>query len=154
MPIERRENWSIYAIADGRLSRSGPRALRAFVRVAASPADRNPMDLYLDGGLSLAAPLRGRENDTVGIGLAIGRISPRLRQQARNHAVTDIPIHIPAYEAVVEVSWQARIGSRAYVQPNVQVILNPASAVLDNLSILTPLSSHAVVFGVRTFLRF
>lgn len=152
-PLQHRGNWSVYAIADGRLWRSGPLALRGFMRVAAGPADRNSLDLYLDGGLALAAPLRGRENDIVGIAFAIGRISPKLRSQAKDRLLLqDIDLRIPTAELVVEASWQFKLSSRGYLQPNVQFVLNPAGALLAGVPDPT-VPSHAVVVGLRTSFR-
>lgn len=144
---------AVYAMADARLWRSGSRALHGFVRASASPVDRSPIDLYLDAGLSLAAPFRGRPDDTIGIGIAVARISPRLRSLLSERAAADGgPLDAPGFEAVAEATWQLKFSARFYLQPNVQLILNPAATLLDGLGAAAP-PPNAVVLGLRTSFR-
>lgn len=152
-PLQHQGNWSVYGMADGRLWRAGPRTLRGFLRMTASPANRNPIDLYLDGGLTLSAPLRGRADDVVGIGFAIGRISPRLQSGAEARAqLPGAPTPIAGYEAVVEASWQVKCGARAYLQPNAQLILHPSAGLLAGAPAANN-PSHAIVVGLRASFR-
>ena len=153
VPLRHHGDMAVYAIADARLWKSGPRALHGFVRASASPADRNPIDLYLDAGLSLAAPFRGRPDDTLGIGIAVARISPRLRSLLSDRAAADGgPLDAPGFEAVAEATWQVKVSTRFYLQPNVQFVLHPAATLLDGLA-AAPLPPNALVVGVRTSFR-
>lgn len=152
-PLQHRGDSAIYATADAHLWKSGTRTLRGFVRASASPADRNPIDRYLDAGLSLSSPLRSRPNDVFGIAFAIGRISPRLRalRIAQAEAAGQAPA-LPRFEAVAEASWQFSLGPRFYLQPNAQLIIHPSAALLAG-PIASPLPSHALVLGLRTSFR-
>ena len=146
-----------YGLVDARVWRSTAdkkRTANAFVRVSYSPSDRNVVDAYADGGLSLAAPFRGRDGDTVGIGLGVARISPRLRSAAeallRSGAPATVP---PAFEGVAELSYQAALFGPLKLQPNVQYVVHPASSAL---SIRTPNGRvpDALVLGLRTSVSF
>ncbi len=152
-PLRHGDDSAIYAMADARLWRSGTRALHGFVRVSASPTDRNAIDRYLDAGLSLSAPLRSRPNDIVGIGVAVAHISSRLRAVIgeRAQAAGYLP-DFPSFEGVIEASWQVSVGARVYVQPNVQIILHPAAALVAGDTAF-PSPKRAIVLGLRTSVR-
>ena len=152
--ITHRGNWSVYALVDTRVWRRGPRSIRAFLRATASPADRNPIDFYIDAGLSIAAPLRTRAGDIVGVGIALGRISPRLRSRVLEQAASSgIRSDVPRFEALVEASWQVQLHQNFFVQPNVQFVFHPAAAILSTDPSAT-FPTMAVVLGVRTSVRF
>jgi len=154
-PLQHRNDAAIYAIVDLRLLQASDRALHGFVRATASPADRNPVDIYADAGLSLTAPLAGRPADVAGIAVSIAHISKGVRRLVQDRAaLLRQPLRPPALEAVVEATYQARLRPGLSIQPNVQVILSPsASLVSDPLSFgRTP--GTAFVGGLRTSLRF
>jgi porin len=153
-PRSRAGNVAAYAIIDRRLWRFGSRALHGFARLSASPADRNPIDLYGDGGLSMTSPLRTRPNDLLGIGFAVAHISPRLRSRFGTVAApAGVRISTPSFEAVIETSYQLQLGRGFYVQPNLQIVVHPAGALLSSDEDLDALPRHAVVVGLRSALR-
>lgn len=153
IPLRHRGNGTIYVMTDARLWRSGRRQLRGFVRASVSPADRNPIDLYLDAGLTLSGPVRSRPDDTVGIGVAVARISPRLRSSIIQNTVPPYSdLNVPGFEGVIEASWQFKVAARFYLQPNVQIILHPAAALLAG-GPFEALPSRAIVIGLRTSFR-
>lgn len=150
-------NFGGYGMVDKRIWRSATikkRTANAFVRVSYSPSDRNVIDIYADGGITLAVPFRGRDGDTVGLAVGIAHISPRLRSTGeillRLIAPSAVP---PAFEGVAEVSYQATLVGPLKVQPNVQYIVHPASSAL---SIQTPEGRvpNALVLGLRSFVSF
>lgn len=152
-PLLHRGNSAIYAMVDARLWKSRTRTLRGFVRASTSPTDRNPIDRYLDAGLSLSSPLRSRANDVFGVAFAIARIAPRLRtlRTAQTEAVGPVQA-LSRFEAVVEVSWQFSLGGHFYFQPNAQMIFHPSATLLaDPVAASPPL--HAIVLGMRTSFR-
>jgi porin len=148
-------NYALYAIADARLSRSGRRLLRAFVRASASPSDRNPVDLYADAGITLTAPLRSRPDDSVGLAFGIARISPSLISLVRRQiALSGGSAKVPHAEAVVELTYQLKLRSRAYLQPDVQWIAHPAGWLLGGTPAAHPPKAHALIVGLRSSLVF
>ena len=146
-------NYSTYAIADARLWASSQRSLYGFIRGSASPADRNPLDLYADAGFTLLAPFDGRPNDSVGIAIGLARLSPRLRSLVRRRAaLAGVPDWPPAAEGVIELSYQLKISSRAYLQPDAQWIIHPAGWVLSGRVGLARQKERALVVGLRSSL--
>jgi porin len=146
-------NYAIYGIADARLWTHGTRSLRGLVRASAGPSDRNPIDLYADAGISLTGPIASRPDDTVGIAIGVARISPRLRNGLRERFLHEgLSAFAPRTETVAELTYQVRLGSAAYLQPDVQWIIHPAGRVLDGARDTEPLPANALVIGFRTSL--
>jgi carbohydrate-selective porin OprB len=151
-----RGNEGVYAIADMRLLRAGDRTLHAFVRASWSPPDRNLIDLYADGGLSLQGPVVHRPNDVVGLGFAYARISPQLRTLTRTqNLTTGTSAPLPSAEEVIEASYQLQFGGQFYLQPNAQFVIHPAAgAPAVTTGNIVPPAANALVLGLRTSLRF
>jgi porin len=129
----------VYGIVDKVVWRGGTRELSAFLRAAASPTDRNLIDLYADGGLTLKAPLRTRPNDQVGLAIAYSRVPTA-----------------PHDEVALELTYQAQVNSHWWIQPDLQYIVHPnaeaaAPATEPHTGAGTP---NAVVAGVRNVFRF
>lgn len=153
-PLQHAGNAAVYAIVDLKLLQSKGRSLRGFMRGSASPQDRNAINLYADGGLSLTAPFKGRPNDVVGIGAAIAGISPRLRGLVKDQSALDgRSVSAPVAEAVFEATYQAQVRPGLSVQPNIQLILHPSAAPIADPEQPSRSPSNAVVLGVRTSFR-
>ncbi len=76
-PSGHQDDLAVYGLVDARLwqsASSSTRAVNGFVRATFSPPDRNPVDVYVDAGISLSAPFAGRDGDTVGFGFGLARI--------------------------------------------------------------------------------
>src|SRR6185437_11634722 len=73
-------DFSIYAVADRPVYRGGDDAPRAdaFIRAMGAPGDRNLIDFYIDGGVTLGNSF-GRSGDTVGLAVAYSRIGGAAR---------------------------------------------------------------------------
>jgi len=128
------------------------RILRGFVRASVGASSVNPIDQYLDAGLSLSSPLLDRPNDKVGVAIAAARLSPYLRDLRANQAQSaGGAYNLPRFEAVTEVSWQFSLGPHVYIEPNVQIIFHPSAALLTG-PLGNALPSHAWVIGLRTSL--
>ena len=155
-PLQHRGNIGLYGIADLRLWRSAAapgRSVRGFLRGSFSPSDRNAIDLYVDGGVAMTAPLRSRPDDMVGIGLAVARMSPRLRDLTRAQIAAGAAAGpLPDAEGVVELSYLAQLRPGISVQPNVQYVVHPGggAAAADGIGRVP----DALVIGVRTAARF
>lgn len=140
-------NFALYGLVDAPLwksTRTPGRGVSGFARVTVGPSDRNPLDLYLDAGLSLSAPFRGRPKDVFGIGLVYARLSPRLRAGAERE--------IPPEELVAEASYQLAIGKHLSLQPNLQYVVHPAGSALSSPP--GPRTPDALVLGIRTSASF
>ena len=118
--------------------------ISVFARVSGSPADRNLIDLYLDGGLAFKGLLPERPGDTLGIAGAYGKISKDVR--ASDITLGAAPL-VRDYQALVEVTYQATIVPGVTLQPDFQYIFHPgANGVAGPNG--SPLRD-AAVFGTR-----
>jgi len=152
-PFSHRGDYAVYAIADARLWRSGSKELNGFLRLTASPSNRNPVDLYLDGGVSVTGLFKSRPNDVGGIGVAFARLSPSLRTLLKEQAaLAGQKVDLPSYEGVIEATYQLQIRSSFSIQPNVQLVLHPSASLLNG-DPGAPSSNRALVVGIRSALR-
>ena len=113
-----RGNCGSYLVAEHTVSglgESGGHVLRAFVRLACSPADRNQFGEQADAGVLYSGLLPGREADTVGAGFAQAATSASWRTA---HAAG-------AGEQAVEVKYQVRAAPWCTVEFFAQRILHP-----------------------------
>jgi porin len=158
-PLQHAANFEVYVIVDQMLWRvpgSSDRGLNCFVRISAAPSDRNPIDLYADGGFTFKGPLRSRPSDVVGLAVAFGRISRQATAHDRDvAAVSGIPMPIRDFEAAVELAYQMQVADGWSVQPNIQYIVHPGGNVPNPLdpSGRSPIRD-ATVLGLRTMLKF
>jgi porin len=147
-------NWSAYGVADARLWQASARSIRGFARVSINPGDRNPVDVYADAGLAMTAPFPTRPGDVAGLAIAFARISPRLRGLVHDRGTPmGYEGPAPAHELVVEASYKVQIGKTLYLQPNIQLVQNPAGALIADPLAVDRLPSSAVVVGIRTSFR-
>ena len=165
LPRQHRGNLAAYAVLDQELWRvpeQAARGLSGFLRLSASPGDRNLVDLYADGGLTFKGPLASRPDDIVGLGVAWGRISPQAQGLDRDlAALTGQGMPIRDYELGLELTYQWVVATNWMVQPDLQVILHPgghaalsgggsgASALPASVAI-----PDALVLGLRTIVKF
>jgi len=154
VPAGHSRNLAGYAMIDGAVWKSDAsgRTLSAFARISVSPSNRNPVDIYIDGGITLKAPFPGRANDAFGLAIARSRISPLLRDGERQARMPGHPsAPIPASEAVVEATYNLAVDAHLTLQPNIQFIRRPAGNALAP-ALPAPRLSDAMIVGVRTTL--
>lgn len=153
-PIRHRGNWGLYAVADQMVWRAGDASLNLFARGGLSPADRNLISYYIDGGAGLTGLLPGRAKDVLTFGVAYAKIS--------NEAIaTDLdalasrgpPSFIRGKEIVFELSYTAQIAPWWTVQPDLQYIVFPGGNVADphhpGVSV-----KNAFIAGARSTMKF
>lgn len=155
-PLEHHDDWGLYAIADQTLWRASgrERSLRAFLRIGGAPADRNLVSFYVDAGLGYTGLFAARPRDTLNLGIAragVSRYASALDHDRRLFGAPGYPIR--DYEAVIELTYVARLSSKWSLQPDLQYVIHPGGNVSDPND-----PSHAIrnafVIGVRTTLRF
>jgi porin len=158
-PLQHRGDFGVYAMIDQTLWRppgGGNRALNVFLRAVAAPNDRNPIDLYVDGGVTFNGPFAPRPDDAVGVALAFSRVSPRAAEYDRDLAtLSGAPMPIRDFEAVIELTYQARIDGRWSVQPNIQYVVHPGGHIANPLDLSGRTSIRdAIVLGLRSIVKF
>ena len=153
-PLQHRSDFGVYAVVDQTLWRSpAGRTLAAFARLAAAPSDRNPIDLYADGGFSVAAPFASRPDDAFGVALAFARVSPRLSNLQQEFGPAN-GTGGPAgdFEMAAEITYQAKISAHWSLQPDLQVIIHPGARI--NPVGHEPPTPDALVIGARATARY
>ena len=142
-----RGNNGAYGVIDQTVYRkpdTEDQGISVFARISGSPADRNLIQIYLDGGVSLKGLLPARSGDTLGIAGAYGKIS---NDVTTSDIVTGATPLVRDYQALVELTYQAVIVPGATIQPDIQYIFHPGANGVAGLNGL-PLR-NAAVFGAR-----
>jgi porin len=158
-PLQHRGNYALYGVVDQmlwRLPGGTDRGVSFFLRGMAAPSDRNLIDLYADGGFTFRGPIASRPGDTMGLGLAFGRVSARAAAFDRDViAVTGTPMPVRDLEATIELSYQWQLANNWFVQPDLQYVLHPGGNIVNplNPSSTSPIP-NALVFGMRTTMKF
>jgi porin len=159
VPLQHSDDYALYGIVDQELWNDhspDDRNLSVFVRATGAPSDRNQIDRYLDGGATFKGPLVSRPDDTIGLGVAIGRISPLASAYDRDTiAVTGLPIPVRNFEAALELTYQWVLSKNWYMQPDLQYIVHPGGNIANPLNpgSASPIPD-ALVVGLRSYLRF
>jgi porin len=159
-PLQHSGNFAVYGMIDQVLWRgagsSGGRELSVFLRAVAAPSDRNFIDFYMDAGLTYKGLIDLRPDDTVGFGVAYGRVSPRAAAYDRDVAkITGTAMPIRDYEATIELTYQIQLAENWSVQPDLQYIVHPGGHVpnpRDPSGVAA--IPNALVLGLRTMLKF
>jgi len=124
-----RGNYSIYGVVDQTVwqsAKDSSRNLNVFARIMGAPSAQNLVSFSVNGGVTLAAPLPGRDNDNAGIDFGLGHVSS---------AVADFDsesgLKRQGNEELIELTYQAQITPWLVVQPDLQYVFTPAGGVQD-----------------------
>jgi porin len=152
-----RNNFSLYAVADQMVWRpapDSPRSLNVFARVMGSPGDRNLVNFSVNAGITLKAPLPGRDNDAAGIGFGIARIGGAARGFDRDMALlAGTPVPVRTAETFIEVTYQVTVAPWWQVQPDFQYVFNPSGGILNPNPPGQRVGNEAI-FGLRNVITF
>ena len=152
----RRGNYSVYAVADQmiwRPSADGPRSASAFLRLMGAPGDRNAANFSLSTGVVLKAPLPGRDNDSVGLGYGLGRLSASVSGLDSDNVRLNGTHGVRSSESFLELTYQYQAAPWLLVQPDFQYIYTPGGGVANPQSPGNRVGNEAV-FAVRTNIVF
>jgi len=155
---QHRGNYSVYAVADQMVWRSGRdpnRTLSLFTRIMGTPeADRNLVDFSANLGFVLRDPLTYRTADTFGVGLGYAHVSRRVAGADRDAALASgayTPVR--SDETFVEATYQYPFTPWLQLQPDVQYVFNPGGGVA-NPNNPQSRTRNELVLGVRTNILF
>ena len=158
-PLQHWGNYAFYGVIDQtlwRLPGGSDRGLSFFLRGTAAPSDQNLIDLYVDGGFTFKGPIASRPDDTIGLAIALGRVSPQATAYDRDViAITGTPMPVRDFESVIELTYQWQLANNWSVQPDLQYILHPGANIPNplNPNSATPIP-NALVIGMRTTMKF
>jgi porin len=119
--------------------KKGP-AIGLWSRIGGAPAERNLVAFYADGGVSLLAPLPGRNDDVLAIGAACSKVSHHASEY--NQATGGQPL---STESVLEVTYNLQLAPWWQLQPDFQYYLKPSAGIH---------AANAAVIGLRTTVTF
>jgi len=154
-PRTRRHNYSVYGTFDQMVWRpdpDGPQSIGVFARLMGAPGDRNLADFSVNAGVTLKAPLPGRDNDSVGIGYGFAKISPSAVQFDKDSLLRG-PTPIRSSESFIEVTYQYQAAPWWTLQPDFQYVFNPGGGA-RNPRRPDQRVGNAAVFGLRTNIVF
>jgi porin len=125
------ERYGMYLLADQTILRQGSagRGLSVFGQFTANPRASAQITRWYAAGLVKTGTFKGRDADTLALGVVHAQVNPRLRESAAAAADPEAGGHasLPAGETVVELAygWQALrwLGVRA----DVQYIVDPGA---------------------------
>ena len=149
-------NSAVYLLADQGIWKPSPdssRVLSLFVRALSAPTSQNVVDFSINGGLTLTAPLAGREDDTFGLGFGYAHVSNRARAYDRDLAHLDgntTPIR--SSETFIEATYQAQIAPWLQLQPDVQYVISPGGGI-DNAATGRKIGNE-LIFSLRSNITF
>ena len=152
-------DFGFYLVADQMLWRrpdTATQGLAAFLRVGNAPPNRNLISLEVDTGLTYKGLLPSRELDVLGVAASYARIGNAARCLDRDEILfTGIRGTMRDYEAVLEITYQARIAPWWTLQPDLQLIAHPGGHVAPPV----PASQaravpNALVIGLRSSITF
>jgi len=152
-----RRNASLYAVADQMIWRpteDSPRAVSVFARLMGAPGDRNLIDFSVNAGITLKAPLPGRDDDTLGLGYGYARLSSSTRATDQAVALANggtTPVR--SGEHFIELTYQAQVTPWLQLQPDFQYVFAPAGGVVDPNNPTRRLRDEAI-FGLRSTVTF
>ena len=156
-PRHRPDNYSVYAVIDQLVWRpdpSGARALGVFARVMGAPSDRNFISFSLNTGLVLKAPFAGRDNDSIGIGYGLAKVSGRASELDQDTAAFSfMPTPVRSSESFLELTYQFQAAPWWLIQPDAQYVFTPGGGIADPARPGRRIGNEAIL-GLRTNITF
>ena len=147
---QHRGDYSFYAVADQMVWRPDPgsaRSIGVFARLMGAPGDRNLVSLGANVGVVMKAPFKGRDNDSVGLGLAYLKVG----SHARGFDADSGNI-VRGSETAVEATYQYQVTPWWVVQGDAQYTFNAGAG--QNPNEPTQTLRNTFVVGVRTTVTF
>ncbi|WP_027796182.1 carbohydrate porin [Paraburkholderia acidipaludis] len=148
--IQHKGDYSFYAVADQMIWRPDPdepRSIGVFARVMGAPSDRNEVSVSANLGIVMKAPFAGRDNDSVGLGLAYIKVSNDAA--AADLAAGNVP---RGSETALEATYQYQVNPWWQIQADAQYTFNAGAG--QNPDNPTEALRNTFVVGVRTNITF
>ena len=156
-PRFRGKNWSLYGVFDQMVWRPAPDAAQAvgvFARLMGAPGDRNLASFSVNAGITLKAPLPGRDNDTLGFGFGLAKIGNRaILLDQDTAALRNGAYPIRSSESFIELTYQAQVAPWLAMQPDFQYVWTPSGGIPNPNNPAKRIGNEAI-FGIRTNVTF
>jgi porin len=157
VPQMLRNNFSIYGVADQMVWRpeeNSPRSVGVFARLMGAPGDRNLINFSVNAGVVLKAPLPDRDDDSLGIGFGVAKVSPSAGGLDADTAVfSGSPFPVRGSETFIEVTYQIQATGWWQLQPDFQYVFNPGGGIQNPNNPAQRVGNEAI-FGLRSIVTF
>jgi porin len=122
-----------------------------------APGDRNLISFSVNAGVTLKAPLPGRDDDTLGIGFGIAKVGSAQRGYDADFAtlqcVPGTVCPIRSSETFLELTYQIQVAPWWQVQPDFQFVFSPGASLQNPNSPSSKIGNEAVL-GLRSIVTF
>lgn len=122
-------NYGLYTHFDQMIYREEgtvDQGLTAFVVTTWAPEDMNQFSFFTDGGVFYKGLVPGRDDDIMAWGFAYGKWSKDLYDsQSDDRDYNGAGVWPQRYEMMLEFTYKAMITEWFFIQPDIQVIINP-----------------------------
>jgi len=152
----RRGNWSVYGVLDQMVWRpaaDSARSVGVFARAMGAPGDRNLASFSLNAGVTLKAPLPGRDNDTLGLGYGLAKAGAGASGYDTDNARLNGAVPVRSSESFLELTYQFQAAPWLLVQPDFQYVYSPGGGIANPLAPGRRVG-NAAVLGIRTSIAF
>jgi len=156
-PLLRSHNYSLYGVVDQMVWRPDPRSPRSigvFARMMGAPGDRNLISFSVNAGIVLKAPLPDRDDDSLGLGFGVVKVSSQaaaLDQDIANFSGSPYPIR--SSETFIELTYQYQAAPWWVIQPDFQYVFTPGGGVPNPANPGRRVGNEAIL-GLRTTITF
>ena len=158
-PRNHRGDYAFYAVVDQAIwndpnDEDADRGVSFFARAMGSPEeDRNLIDISVNSGFTFHEPIRGRGDDTLGLGMGYAKVSDSAADSDRDTAFfTGSYYPVRGSEEFVELTYQYQLAPWCQLQPDFQYVFDPGGGVAN------PTSDRRVkneaVLGIRMNVQF
>ncbi|NCS89417.1 MAG: hypothetical protein CO127_06335 [Ignavibacteria bacterium CG_4_9_14_3_um_filter_36_18] len=142
--ISLEKNYGFYLTAEKLLAadfENPSKSLSAFLRIGYANKNINPVDFYFGAGFKLTSLFRGRDEDELGVALALSHNSLVFR----NTVAMSEDMIIKSYEINLEATYSLKLTPWLKIQPDIQYIIDPSYCTQ---------SGSAFIMGSRMELTF
>ncbi|HYP64689.1 MAG TPA: carbohydrate porin [Acidocella sp.] len=150
-PRMHRGNYSLYGVVDQTVwqdAKDSSRNVNVFGRIMGAPSVQNLVTFFFNGGVTMAAPFPGRDNDQAGIDFGIGKVSSRA---ADLDEASGAPRR--GTEELFELTYQAQVFPWLVAQPDIQYVIDPGAGALNPNDPTRKLDNELVI-GARVVTTF
>jgi porin len=155
-----RGTTGFYGIIDQQLYRpvgGGPDSgISVFSRFGISTPDRNPTELYWDGGIVFSGMWPGRPDDKIGATFLYTKMSRDAAALDRDTIFfSGTPTPIRDYELNLALVYQAQIVPGWTIQPAIHYVMHPGGHIPDpNATVTGAAIKNATVLAVRSVITY
>jgi len=152
-------DYAFYAVADQMIWRDpkeSDRNISFFLRPMYTPLeDRNLIDFSMNAGLTMHEPIRGRDDDTAGLGMGYTHVSAGASTLDKSFAYYNPGTFWPTRsgETFAEAFYQYQATAWLQIQPDVQYVFDPGGGLVNPNSPTKKIGDELVV-GVRANAQF